>query len=1204
LKKPAQVDLASVKGKVDVGILTIREDEFEAVLHHFPVDTRAIGRRQYNLSHRHYEDGSPRLVAIIRCIEQGTGEAQLAARDLIDELGPKWLLIVGIGGGRPSGEFTLGDVVVSTRVHDLTLEATLQNGQREYNLTGGPLDPQAAAVASNIPALQEIQTWNTQNALRAKRPPLPMIDDRFAGQKEWIKRIEGSLKAQHTRKAPKVVAGAIASSDRLIRDPELLQLWLTMLRHVYAVEMEAAGVYRVAHASRTPFLAIRGISDIVGLKRADAWTKYACGSAAAFASALLPTLSSATNAGNQVEVHGDSPGTAFEAKGLPPTSLSTLPRKLAPSSEAPLTELLAQHMPVRKIRFLVAFSFPENDRARVDAIANALATSMGQQMILYDKWHPPEFVWPVYDPHLTELYHKLYHRESLLLVFLFSKDYFLKHDTTKSVSIGNEKAETEEENNVKAWCGLRWRLDEDLQDRCEEERLMLLRVGQCTIPRSSELGNALLDILLDIDEMTASEVANQILQHLRRALPLTGKVDQMVTTLRDTTRRDITSRCGKIRILTMEQPIQLGGVYTEVNILKRRSANLRKTRAELVEEANQLQKSRREGDSSETFDRFGISDVRIDRILGADIFDKGKDNCIMVYGKPGAGKTTFVKRLAMECIDGHFRPELVPAFVTLKNFAEEHKGSLFDYIRKQWGANKDCHVLLRRGRALVLLDGLDEVRDRDFNRVRKAIESFTAEFHRCTVVLTCRIAAREYTFERFTEVEMADFSPEQIRTFAMRWFSVQGEDEKAADFLSKLRSNKQIAELASSPLLLTLLCLVFQERLDFEGTRAELYEEGIEILLRKWDAKRGIERDRPYGLSISDMQALLGEIAYRRFLNSDYFFDGRSLAQQIEDFVSARDFVRPKEEFLADRVLSSIESNIGLLVQRASNVYSFSHLTFQEYFTAWRVAKKPTLLAEIGPYVGDVRWREVWLLLLNMFDADDIVSEIKNRCDALVCRDVEIQKRMQGYASISDRVIKSDERRMKRGFYLCLGLALDRASNLPLAEALTLQVDGDFDLYYTLVKQSTGAKQVDLFKDLASVLSSEGDISLFRAVRRDFNELRDLGRDLSLATDYAAPSLASDLRTLSGQLEGVNELTFPSWRDELRRVAIHHRQIGYPALSRREHNLMRQYSRANILLLECMNSARTLTNEIRGQIEETMLLPSQGMRSEREARNS
>jgi hypothetical protein len=124
----------------------------------------------------------------------------------------------------------------------------------------------------------------------------------------------------------------------------------------------------------------------------------------------------------------------------------------------------------------------------------------------------------------------------------------------------------------------------------------------------------------------------------------------------------------------------------------------------------------------------------------------------------------------------------------------------------------------------------------------------------------------------YSIVEVADFNELQIQTFATRWFGVQGEQKKAAAFVEKLKANRPILDLASSPLLLTLLCLVFQGRNDFEGTRAELYREGLDVLLRKWDAKRGIERDRPYGLSITDLENLLGEIAYRRFLAGEYFF--------------------------------------------------------------------------------------------------------------------------------------------------------------------------------------------------------------------------------------------------------------------------------------------------------------------------------------------
>jgi nucleoside phosphorylase len=73
-----------------------------------------------------------------------------------------------------------------------------------------------------------------------------------------------------------------------VKDPALLIPWLATARNLLAIEMESGGVYRAVR-ERCPMLTIRGISDIVGLKRADAWTKYACASAAAFTRAFLRT---------------------------------------------------------------------------------------------------------------------------------------------------------------------------------------------------------------------------------------------------------------------------------------------------------------------------------------------------------------------------------------------------------------------------------------------------------------------------------------------------------------------------------------------------------------------------------------------------------------------------------------------------------------------------------------------------------------------------------------------------------------------------------------------------------------------------------------------------------------------------------------------------------------------------------------------------
>jgi predicted NACHT family NTPase len=166
----------------------------------------------------------------------------------------------------------------------------------------------------------------------------------------------------------------------------------------------------------------------------------------------------------------------------------------------------------------------------------------------------------------------------------------------------------------------------------------------------------------------------------------------------------------------------------------------------------------------------------------------------MILGKPGAGKTTFLKHLAMQCIGGKFQSDRVPIFITLKDFAEaDDKPNLLAYIERLIAmptvgakhlenislsnAESDrpnaspLHNILRAGKTLILLDGLDEVREADNSRVLRQIKEFSEHFSKNQFVVTCRIAAREYIFEQFTEVEISDFANEQIFNFVNKWFS-------------------------------------------------------------------------------------------------------------------------------------------------------------------------------------------------------------------------------------------------------------------------------------------------------------------------------------------------------------------------------------------------------------------------------------------------
>ena len=154
-------------------------------------------------------------------------------------------------------------------------------------------------------------------------------------------------------------------------------------------------------------------------------------------------------------------------------------------------------------------------------------------------------------------------------------------------------------------------------------------------------------------------------------------------------------------------------------------------------------------------------------------------------------------------------------------------------------------------------------------------------------IMTCRIKAIDYDFEKFTEVEIADFDEEQIVAFVEGWFKSKNDCQKAKIFINRLRSGKyqSVRELAKTPLLLTLLCLIFSDSLSFPLNHSELYEDGLKILLQTWDSSRNIERDYIYkSLSLRNKKNLLSQIAYFTFSTGSYIFTQQTVRREINNY--------------------------------------------------------------------------------------------------------------------------------------------------------------------------------------------------------------------------------------------------------------------------------------------------------------------------------
>jgi hypothetical protein len=669
-------------------------------------------------------------------------------------------------------------------------------------------------------------------------------------------------------------------------------------------------------------------------------------------------------------------------------------------------------------------------------------------------------------------------------------------------------------------------------------------------------------------------------------------INALVQQVRELIKPLIQERCGTMRVLDMTHPIGLNDIYTNVNILERITGRRQLKIDDLLQNC-----------TIEDFAHFGLATVKEKRIPALEAVEKYSK--LMILGKPGAGKTTFLKYLAMQCIEGNFQADHVPFFITLKDFAEaENKPGLLKYISDDTFKNpslknriskeqlvNSINELISYGKALILLDGLDEVREEDNKRVLTEIRDFSEQYLNNHFVTTCRIAAREYTFEKFTEVEIADFDDQQIETFANNWF--KNKVVKPENFIKRIREDKRIKELATSPLLLTLLCLAFEESGDFPANRSELYKEGLDALLKKWDAKRGIQRDQIYKkLSVQRKEDLLSKIALATFERGDYFFKQKIAEQYITEYIRNLPGANSDEEDLqldSEKILKSIEAQHSLLVERAKGIYSFSHLTFHEYFTAREFVfvqqSSKEALQSLVNHIFDKRWLEVFLLAVGMSpNADILLLLMKNTIESLISADEKIENFLNWVNHKSISVECHNKLVAIKAFYFDLALAPPEmhCPDLQFNPILSFGLDSTFIF---------DAELENLPADLAI------DYCFFVSLTLAVNGY--------LETDFIVPEipnidincyLLEELKILEQKILSIlnheQQEELEDWILKYREVLIKFRNIGYDwQFTNDDKKLLKQYRDANLTLVRCLNSDCYVSREVRQYIEETLLLP-------------
>ena len=213
---------------------------------------------------------------------------------------------------------------------------------------------------------------------------------------------------------------------------------------------------------------------------------------------------------------------------------------------------------------------------------------------------------------------------------------------------------------------------------------------------------------------------------------------EIVNKVRGMIREKIIQQCAKMRILSMSQPISLNQIYTRVNILENIPSRQRRELSELLDNLSSL--------DSERFTLGCITEERVPGLEAVIRYEK-----LMILGKPGAGKTTFLKYLAMQSIEGECidlqcleqkqseekcqneyckekqkLKQLAPFFISLKEFGGVSEDlDLLTYIEDRYEIPKNnIQSIFNSGRAICLLDGLDEVTQSLKHQVISRIQEF------------------------------------------------------------------------------------------------------------------------------------------------------------------------------------------------------------------------------------------------------------------------------------------------------------------------------------------------------------------------------------------------------------------------------------------------------------------------------------------------
>ncbi|MFD7668046.1 NACHT domain-containing protein [Streptomyces sp. NPDC059788] len=381
---------------------------------------------------------------------------------------------------------------------------------------------------------------------------------------------------------------------------------------------------------------------------------------------------------------------------------------------------------------------------------------------------------------------------------------------------------------------------------------------------------------------------------------------------------------------------------------------------------------------------------------------------VLLRGEAGSGKTTLLRWLAIMAARGAFKGELAawngltPIFIKLREYGDRtppNPEAMLDGIAgpitgiqpKGWVERQ-----LAGGGALLLIDGVDELLERERRAVREWLRKLLGQYDKVRVVVTSRPAAAGVDWLRqvgFAALHLDRMSPPDLAAFVRQWHLAVRElgDELpcAVDdlpryeqsLLTSLKDRAHLQSLAGTPLLAAMLCAMHLNRgRQLPRDRMELYRNALHTLVHDRDADRNVPSAVDSKLSLRDKLVILRDLAWRLSDNNRSEIDLERAAVYVSAQLRA---MRHLDIPDGTQVLEQLRHRSGILRSPAKGRMDFVHRTFQEYLAANEAAEED----RIGNLVGRAHldlWRETIIMAAghaNSRQREELLGGILDRAE-------------------------------------------------------------------------------------------------------------------------------------------------------------------------------------------------------------------------------